>query len=266
MTAEAPSHAQQAISEAVDAFTQSAPARSVAIESLRGSRVRVSVAGRAVRPAASLLKLPLVAAVRDAAREGRLDPRLRVAVGELGSTAYPSVLGAFPPGRELELGELCALCLVTSDNPIACRLLDLIGSGAVNEKLRQIGCLDSHLEVSFSDEFLEASGRVNVTTACDALTLARRLIADDPWIGGVLHDNLRNTRIPLRLQPTTGAPHKTGTLPGVANDVGVVYGARTDFAVAFLCDQEADTAQTSIAIGDCVAAVCKALGEPVVEA
>ena len=261
MTLEHPRQVEQAIGRAVESFIDSAPARSVALESLRGPSVRASASAGTVRPAASVLKLPLVATVRDAAREGRVDAALRLCVGELHPTAYPSILGALSPRRELDLDELCGLCLVTSDNPIASWLLELVGVDAVNEKLREIGCLDSRLEASFSDDLLAGDGRVNVTTARDGLAMARRLIADDPWIDRILRGNLRNTRISLRLPPTRPAPHKTGSLPGVANDIGVVYGERADFAVAFLCDHEGDTARASIAIGDCVAAICAALGE-----
>jgi hypothetical protein len=42
-----------------------------------------------------------------------------------------------------------------------------------------------------------------------------------------------------------------------------VYGAGTDLAFAFLCDRQPDPPRTSIAIGDCVAEVRVAVGEPV---
>jgi hypothetical protein len=41
----------------------------------------------------------------------------------------------------------------------------------------------------------------------------------------------------------------------------LLRGTRTDLAVAFVCDRQADTARCSIEIGECVASVWEAVGE-----
>jgi beta-lactamase class A len=116
------------------------------------------------------------------------------------------------------------------------------------------------MEVGFSDDVLSPRGRANVTTARDALLLVRAL-ADDPVAGPAMRNSLHGLRIPLRLAEDVPVAHKTGTLLGVANDAGVIYGDSTDLAVAFLCDGQPDTAWASIEIGDCVGAIWSALGE-----
>ena len=99
-----------------------------------------------------------------------------------------------------------------------------------------------------------------MTTANDALELVLHAARDDAV---ALSNSLRNTRIPLRLPDGTRVAHKTGTLDGVVNDAGVVYGERTDLALAFLCEGQADPAATSIEIGDCVARLREAVGEDI---
>ena len=88
-------------------------------------------------------------------------------------------------------------------------------------------------------------------------------MAEDAPAAEALANSLRNTRIPLRLPDDARALHKTGTLAGVVNDAGVVFGQETDLALAFLCDNQEDGAATSIEIGDCVAQIRGAVGEAV---
>jgi beta-lactamase class A len=256
------SQAQKAVEEAVESFAAHDPGRSVAAESLRGTDVSASVRADVLRPAASVLKLLLVAAVHTAARAGSVDLGARVKAGSLDSSC-PSVLGTLDHDHELSVVEVCAPCLSTSDNAIAEHLIGLVGFAAANREAAQLGCADTRMEVGFGDGFLGDAGRGNITTASDALRLVSSLITDSTEIRRALSNSLRNTRIPLRLPLGVRAPHKTGTLPGVANDAGVVLGARTDVAVAFLCDGQLDTARTSIDIGDCVARIRLAVGETV---
>ncbi len=242
-------------------FAEPYRGRSVLIESPAG-QVLAEVGADQERPAASLLKLPLAAAVWEACLAGELDLAEGVVVGELPQTEHPSVLAALGSEHRLTLEEACALCLASSDNPIASHLLGLVGIDAVNRLLRRWGCEATRLEVGFSDSELGSEGRRNVSTAREALLVLRK-VRDDPRFAALargLANSTRNVRIPLRLtEDGVTVHHKTGTLPGVCNDVGVVADGRTELAVAFLCEGEEDTAACSLEIGDCVGAVWAAL-------
>jgi beta-lactamase class A len=253
--------AQRSIETALNDFA--APGRSAIVESLRGIGVRAAVQADVVRPGASILKIPVVGAVRSSAAGGRLDLGQRVSLPI--RSALPSILRVFDPDHSFTLAELCRLCLATSDNVVANYLIDLVGFAAVNDEAARWGCTATTLAVGFDDDSLDASGRTNVTTARDALVLVRALIESDPESENALANSTRNTRIPLRLPSDVRAPHKTGTLEGVVNDVGVVHGERTDLALSFLCEDEQDAALTSIEIGECVARVRQALGERTIE-
>jgi beta-lactamase class A len=254
-------HAQRSVQEALDAFVSGDDGRSVAVESLNGESVRAYAAADTSRPGASLLKLPLVAAIYDAARGGRLDLAASVQRSELPGSAYPTVLAVFEAGHAFTLGELCGLCLLTSDNPIADHLIGLIGMDEVNDAARRLGCVATRMTVGFGDGYRDEAGYANVTTARDALAMVRGVVERYPEASQALASNVRNFRIPLRLPDETRVPHKTGSLPGVANDAGLVFGDKTDLAVAFLCERQVDTAATSIEIGDCVARIRHAVGE-----
>jgi len=225
----------------------------------------VRVRADEVRPAASVLKVPLAAAAYAAAAAGELDLEQEVTRSELPESLYPSVLVAVAGGHRFRLGELCRLALITSDNASASHLLRLVGARRVNDWIAAQGCHKTCLEVGFSDEDLGKSARRNVSTAEESLKLVRLVATDERYadLGQALQNNLRSTRIPLRLPDRTPVRHKTGTLLGVVNDVGVIIGRRVDLAVAILSDGEMDGAKSSLEIGDFVGKVWGALGEEV---
>lgn len=254
----------RSVAEALESFAGEDPGRSAALVSLRGPSLAAEVRADSIRPGASLLKLLVVAAVRGAAATGRLDLSARVHRSALPPTRFPSVLTALAAEHELSVNELCGLALVTSDNPASEHLLGLVGRDAVNRHAREVVGLErTRLELGFADELLGPAGRANVTTAREALRLVRQVVTDDSEMAAWLASSLRNERIPLRLPDETRTPHKTGSLQGVANDAGVVFGEETDLALAFLCERQPDTALTGMAIGDCVARIRTTIGESV---
>jgi beta-lactamase class A len=259
------SDVQRQVAAAVDAFVATEPGRSVALTTIRGPAMDAYWQADLERPAGSIVKVALTMAVYSAARAGRLVLDQPVEVGALPRTAYRTILMAFEPAHRLTVRELCRICLITSDNPVANFLLELVGPEAVTAAAHEAGCTRTSLRVSFTDQNLGPPGRLNTSTARDSLALLVHLASDGDYedLADALANNLRSTRIPLRLPDETRVVHKTGTLQGVVNDAGVVYGEQTDLAIAFLCDGERDPALTSIEIGDCVAAIWQALGERV---
>ena len=255
---------ESAVSAVVETFVGDDSGRSVALRSLRGDAVEFQLNADVERPAASILKLPLAVAVLEAAQDGGLQRRA-VRVVELPPTTYPTLLAVFDGDHELTIEEACGFMLATSDNPLADFLLELVGLDAVNDQALRLGAEATRLRVGFADGELGDVGRANTSTASDSVQMivsAVQLPHAGTLLGRALRNNLRNMRIPLRLPDETPVAHKTGTLKLTANDAGVIYGHNTDLAVAFLCDNQADTAWTSIEIGDCVAKIWQALGEP----
>lgn len=241
---------------ALDRFVAAEPSRSIAVTTFTGPEWSDARDGDVARPAASLLKVPLVLAVLGAARSGVVDLDQTVRRRELPDSRFPSVIDVLDGSHALTLRELCGIALATSDNPAAEHLLGLVGHGAVNRVLGDLGCSKSRLEVGFADAALGPMGRANVTTASDMLRLLRHIheSAELAVVARGMQSALRATGIPLRL-PDDGSvvvAHKTGSLAGVVNDVGVVESSDVTFAVAVLCDGQRDPAVTNIDIGHCV--------------
>jgi beta-lactamase class A len=244
--------AQEALEAELQRFVGDTTHRSVAVHVLDDPPLRADLAPDAVRPAASFLKLLPALALYDAAERGEIDLDTTVARREVGETIYPSILAAFQDERFLTLREICALSLMTSDNPAAEYIRRLVGPERIRLICENLRLSQTALMVGFTDRELGAPGRRNVSTAREALRIIEH-IETSPRLGELrrfLLNNQRNTRIPVRLEDEIPVMHKTGSLATVVNDVGVIHLPHARIALAYLCADEADTALAGVGIGD----------------
>ncbi len=223
------------------------PGRSVTIA---GGTTRVSVGGDVPRPGASVLKLALAIAVLQQEPKALTVP---VRVGDLPASRWPSVLDTLSQDHELTLVELIGVMLATSDNRSAEHLVRHIGVDRVETTLRARGLTSTHLAVGFGDDVLNARGRANVTTTDECADLLAAIHREEHLhpIRTALRANVNHTRIKLCLPEGVIAAHKTGSLNGVVNDVGVIHTDAGPLTVCFLTDGQDDPAATAAEIGQC---------------
>jgi beta-lactamase class A len=226
------------------------------------TNARLGAAADIAMPAASVVKIAMAMAVADKFAGGALDPTARVAIGDLGGTRYCSILKGFDADSTVSLRELVRFALITSDNPIAVKLMDLVSFEDVNAAMRVAGVSKAaKVTAGFSEAELGPANRVNLLTANDALALLTAVAKEARYefIRVALENNLRNTRIPRLLPDHAVIAHKTGSLAGVVNDVGIVTGGKTPFVLAFLSDGQSDPWATETAIAECSLAVWDAM-------
>ena len=235
-------------------FARGDPGRSIAVGVPAGGPLLGAVRADIRRPGASLLKLPLVGAIL----EGHAtDLEHLVPIGALRSTSGRSILAGLAPELRLSVRDLCALALMSSDNPSAQHLLELIGPDAVTAHAHAWGCESTRMGCGFDDASLEQAPRAGVTTARDAVTMLRAVatrhaLAD---MRNALANTTNGTRLRLRLDADVPVLHKTGSLRGVCHDVGLVGSVDSGVVLAFLADQQGDTAACATAIGDAAASI-----------
>lgn len=241
----------------MDEFVAGDPGRSAWIS---GRDEVVAVAERVERPGASVHKLFVAVAVALVANRGDLDLDETVAVRELPPSAYPSITCALAPSHRLSIAEMAGLMMATSDNRIAEHLVERLAPGPITRELRAIGCADTVVDVGYSDEHLGPSGRVNVTTVRDCATALGAIVAEPlySWLRPAMRSSLFNTRILASLPDDVVVSHKTGSLEGVVNDVGIVHAPGGDLVVCFLSDRQPDATDTSAAIARCARTVLDA--------
>jgi beta-lactamase class A len=257
-----PSDAQRtlraALLERLSTFCGDDPGRSVTFHGYQPAIESISIRGGVPRPAASVMKVPLFMAVYRDAAAGKIALDRSVAVESFSATRYVSILAAFDAGRTLSLREVSRLAVITSDNPLAVHLQGLVDFAGVNRLLEEIGCpAQCRMAAGFSEEELGSRNRVNVLTT-DACIRIWSALKNDPLYGDLmiaLKNNLRNQRIPALLPDEVAVFHKTGSLNGVVNDVGILQDDRVCFALAFLTDGQSDPLQTTNDIAACSLAV-----------
>ncbi len=242
------------IAHILQAFCGADCGRSVAFEAYHPVTFKVAIKGDEPRPAASVMKVPLAMAVYRSASRGEIDLEARVPASLFPPTRYVSILAAFAPDHMLSVREICRLTLMTSDNPLAVHLGKLVGFDAVNAVLEETGSRQPcRMAAGFTEAELGPANRVNVLTAGAAARLLHAVWTSPVYadLALALRNNLRGNRIPALLPERLQVMHKTGSLEGVVNDVGIVSDGNLAFTLAFLCDRQVDPLQTSTEIARC---------------
>jgi beta-lactamase class A len=247
---------ERAVGEILDTFVGNDAGRSCSFQSTQPGTIFASRNGDVPRPAASVMKIPLIMSIYAPGGANRTERRARYKIKEFQKTRYVSILAAFDPNHELTLAEICKLAIITSDNPLAVFLQSHTSFERVNKLLTSIcGDFGNTMATGFSEEELGPKNRANILTANACLRVLNALEQGSRYreVLTALENNLRNNRIPARLPETAVVAHKTGSLEGVANDAGIVRDSGVHFRVVFLTDRQPDTEKTSADIAHCSA-------------
>ena len=200
--------------------------------------------------AASVIKLPILVAVYEAAAAGRLrlhrTARLRAEDQVTGS----GVLQFLSPGLRLPLRDLAELMIVYSDNAATNILLRVLGTEAVNACLDGLGLHRSRIHRPLQ-VVPAGGGEPNRVTAGEMAELLAKLASGQAvsfeacrrMIATLKRTQARDglpALLPEGAQATVGAPppwewaHKTGSVTGCEHDVGLLYLPGQTVAVAAL--------------------------------
>ncbi len=251
---------------------------------------------------ASVFKLPVLVALLRAVDAGELTLSEQITVPVEGRAPGPTGLSAMSDPATLSLRDLARLMIVVSDNAASDVVLERVGLEAVNLAMKELGCTETVLVHDVRGTFatmLEDTGlgalsdfdgrptaeqldqlralrplETNRTTARDITALLRLLWADQAASAegcAVAREILGQQVWPHRL--ASGFPEdevqtagKTGTLPRVRNEVGVVsYADGRSYAVAVFTTATATTAKNVAAdavIGEAARLAVDALRDP----
>jgi len=137
-------------------------------------------------------------------------------------------------GRTISVAEARDLMITLSDNTAGALLWTRVGQTRINQSLTEIGLADTRLDWE------------SYTTPTDMarfFLLAYRGELVDRESSGEMLDLLArqriNDRLPRLLPGSTRVAHKTGELPGLTHDVGIIYGPSGPFVLAVLTEWRA---------------------------
>jgi beta-lactamase class A len=194
-----------------------------------------------VFPAASLIKIPIMAGCMQAINEGRisLDSEIRLDRGD--KTAGSGVLKAMPAGSVYTVDKLIELMIAESDNTAANILIDQLTPEYLNSFFKQQRLTSTCLRRKMMDFSRRKQGVENYTSAADIALLLERMYkgccvnqkVSDKCIAVLLRQKLKD-RIPKKLPKDTPVAHKTGLERNVCHDAGVVYTPQGNFLICVL--------------------------------
>ena len=187
--------------------------------------------------AASTIKVPILAAALDEVKAGRLDLAQPSTIPPQ-RTGGSGVLQALPYLHTLTLADLLTLMIIVSDNTATNVVIDLIGMERINQFCADAGLNGTVLRRKMMDAEAVRLGLENTTTAHDQARLldaiAWRNLLPAPLRAFALQALERqqfNDGLPSLLPDEVIVAHKTGELPGVRHDVGVITGTNGRQAV-----------------------------------
>ncbi len=206
-------------------------------------------------PMASLFKVPILVELLRQQSLGMSDMNTTIRLQQKYWSDGAGVLQG-QIGKEFQVHELVDYMIRISDNVAALALLDLVGTDNVNLTLQANGLEKTRLRIGQSTRDWGGPHGENTTTAREMGLLLEKLAT-----GKILNDRASKEAIrllsqqqqvswlPTLLPPGVKVAHKTGELPGVRHDAGIVYGARSQFVVVVLTSDlgNLDDAAQSIA-------------------
>ena len=239
-----------------------------------GQRIDVD-AGR-VFPLCSVLKIPVLVEAFRQIEEGlfTLDDRWQLTTAE--KNLPSGILVFLDDGLAPTVRDLLTLMIIISDNTATDMVMNRLGAGSVTRTMHSLGLTDIHVPMTIRQIFDDLLPSADPTQDMLALATAPRnrtgrsysLGPDNDvgtpaaltellariWRGElvsrascnamleILLKQQLNDRLPRYLPPGTRCAHKTGTLPGIRNDSGIIYASGTSHVAVTLFSRWDDAA------------------------
>ncbi|MFR1759251.1 MAG: serine hydrolase [Christensenellaceae bacterium] len=181
--------------------------------------------------AASVIKIPILAACFDQMEQGVLRPDEPFTIHHEDKMPSCGALSYMHDGLQVTAEDLYTLMIILSDNTATNLLIDRLGARAVNDFLDRQGMSGTRLNRRLFAPELARQGIENTIVPEEIGRLLQDMEAGalvSPGASRAMLDILKkqrlNGKIPVLLPPGTAVAHKTGEDAGITHDVGIVYG------------------------------------------
>lgn len=202
-----------------------------------------------VFPSASTIKIPILAALFQAAAEDKVNLDAEITIKPENRVSGCGVLSVLNPNLRLTILDVATLMIIQSDNAATNELMDLVGMEKVNKLSRDLGLKHTVLQRKMMDSAAAKTGRDNFTCAQDMGMLLRLLVegqvvskdASVKILDIMKKQQLRN-KLPALLPEEVTIAHKTGDLDFLEHDVGVFFLPDRTYILAILTNKLASNA------------------------
>lgn len=194
-------------------------------------------------PAASTIKVPVLVALHRAADAGEIDLRERRGIAPADRVVGSGVLTWMSPHLALPLEDFAYLMIAISDNTASNVCIAAVGRERVQETMAALGMTASRLERRFLGRLPTPDEGENRVTADDLVALLAA-IGEDRAASPAACARMREVlglqqyrdMLPRRLPEGVGFAGKSGWLPGLAHDCGLLTGPGGTLAAAILTE------------------------------
>lgn len=181
-------------------------------------------------PAASMIKVPIMYEImRQAATDNLSLDDCLIVTSDI-RTGGSGILKELRPNITMTIKELVTLMIIVSDNTATNILIDLVGMAAINTTMANLGLKSTVLRRQMMDFAAAQAGQENTTSAADLALLFTTIYSKcelPQEYSDLMLDILKRQQIedklPFFLPEETVIAHKTGTLPGVEHDGGILF-------------------------------------------
>ena len=168
---------------------------------------------------ASLYKLGVLMEAERRVENGQLRYSDAITIGVDDVTEDGS---AYEPGTVLSLDDALEAMITVSDNGAALALWHLFGGGTIDETLARAGMRDFHVTFDANGTTLATPRAVGTFFRLLARKELVSAAASERMLARLERQTL-NDRLPAALPKQTVVAHKTGNLPGLTHDAGIVF-------------------------------------------
>jgi beta-lactamase class A len=224
------------------------PEASVAVAArVVGTGRRWELSGDLAFPAASTIKAAILVALYREVDAGQLSLDAEVAVEPAAKVPGSGVLTWMRDGLRLTVADLAYLMIAISDNTASNLLLDLVGMDRVRTTIADLGLSGTALNRRFLGRAPGPDEPDNWTKAADLAALFEAIATDraaTPESCAAMRATLalqqHRDRIPRLLPETFDYAGKTGSLPALTHDAGLVSTSHGTLVLAVLTRGIAD--------------------------
>ncbi len=210
-----------------------------------------------VFPSASVIKVPILVELMCQRDEGRLSLDEVIPLREADKVDGSGVLRDLHEGLQTTLRDLAVLMIIVSDNTATNVLIDRIGMDAVNRRMRHLGLTSVTLARRMYDWEEQKRGNENLISPWEMMLLLRWIAegkisskSTSQEILDIMARQQYRDKIPLLLPEDTRVANKTGSIPRVTHDAGIVYTPGGPFVLCALAKEVEDAPRAERAIAE----------------